>query len=326
MSQRPHPSTSSGPAPPLVEPDSQEAEVRVADDAALRVDVAPQAVAAATSPARNTPEGATDLKQRCDTPEDATDLKQRCDTPEDATDLKQRCNALEHRVAELERDFHALSHSIRSPLVALKGFAGLLEEEFDSGLGDNGRHFLGRISEAGRRIETRLNDLAEVLSVYEQPPVPTWVDPVPVIEGLAGEFKPALDDTGMRLLIERDLPMIYCDRAKLALALTHLIGNALQHGASAQPHQIQIRAERDATETRVSVVDTGAGMEAPIEQRAFDLFDSAGDRTRRFDDGRESSGVGLALVRRIAESHGGEAILESGPDRGTRVVMSFPHE
>ncbi len=240
--------------------------------------------------------------------------------------LEARCLRQAERIAELERDLHALSHTIRSPLVALKGFAGLLEEEAAGQLGDNGRHFLGRISEAGRRIELRLNDLAQLMTIAEQAPAAGWVDPVSIVEALAGEFKPALDDTGMRILVSQEPPLVYCDRAQLELALRHLIGNALQHGAPSEPRHVEIHIHRDDAGTHVSVTDSGPGMEPSVEQRAFDPFDCAGDRQRRFDDARESSGIGLALVERIAIAHGGTVRIETEPGRGTTVVINFPHE
>jgi len=228
-------------------------------------------------------------------------------------------------LAGLERDVHALSHSIRSPLVAVKGFAGLLEEELGEQLDDSGRHFLGRIQEAGRRMEWQLNDLNQLLALYEQAPSANWCDPVPVIESLASEFKPALDEAGMRILVSLDVPLVYCDRAQLALALRHLIGNALQHGAPSEPRHVEVHVARSESDTRVTVTDSGPGMDEALARRAFEAFDRSGERHRCFDGGRESSGVGLGLVRRIAEAHGGDAAIESDPGRGTRVVMTFPH-
>jgi len=245
----------------------------------------------------------------------------------ESTDLLiERCGRMSRRIADLERDIHALSHSIRSPLVALKGFAGLLQEELAEGLGDNGRHFLGRISEAGRRIEARLNDLAQLHAATEKPPSRTWIDPAPLVEALAAEFKPTLDETGMRILLSQDLPLVHCEPRLLELALRHLIGNALQHGTPSEPRHVEISIERLESETRVAVKDGGPGMDEALAQRAFEPFDSAGSRIRRFDDGRESSGIGLALVKRIAEAHGGRALLETAPGRGTRVVVTLPHE
>jgi signal transduction histidine kinase len=238
-----------------------------------------------------------------------------------------RGDAAEERCGtELERDVRAFSHGIRSPLVALKGFAGLLDEECGDRLGESGRHFLKRIDEASRRIEWRLNDFAQLRSIHDEGPSRGWIDPSPLIEALATAFKAALDETGMRILMSNDPPLVYCDQAELEVALTHLVGNALQHGVPSEPRHVQIHITRDETATRLCVCDDGPGMDESIARRAFEPFESAGDRRRRFDDGRESTGIGLALARRIAEAHGGTARLETGPGEGTRVFLTFPHE
>jgi two-component system OmpR family sensor kinase len=241
------------------------------------------------------------------------------------SELVRRCEVQARRIAEVERDLHALSHAIRSPLVALKGFAGLLRDEISDSASENGIHFLSRIVEAGRRIEHRLDDLGQLLDVSEQNPNRSWVDPRPLIEALAAEFKPALDESGMRILLSHDTPLIHCDRSQLETALTHLIGNALQHASPSEPRHVQIRIERDDTHTRVLVIDSGPGMDEALARRAFEPFDCAGDRRRRFDDDRESSGIGLALVGRIAAAHGGAASIDTTPGGGTTVVMTFPH-
>ena len=231
----------------------------------------------------------------------------------------------DERIAQLERDMHALSHSIRSPLVALKGFAGLLEEEARDALDDNGRHFLGRISEAGRRIEWRLNDLGALLAVSERPGPRSWVDLLPLLDDLAAELKPAFDRTGARLVRPVEAPLVWCDRAQLRTALLHLLGNALQHGVTDAHPDVHVRAQQSDEATEISVIDGGVGMDAALCARAFDLFDCAGERRRCFGEGRESTGVGLALVRRVAMAHGGMAWIESEPGNGVRATISLPH-
>lgn len=253
---------------------------------------------------------------RNDTPIDPTDAQN--DAPIDPTDAGQR-------LAELERDVRALGHEIRSPLVALKGFTGLLGETLSGVLDESGRHFLARIEEAGRRIEHRLDDFATLLAIDVESPSRSWVDVARVMEGLVARFKPSLDEVGMRILISPDPPLVHADQAQLELALSHLIGNALQHGTPSEPRHVQIHVERDEGCTRIGVVDGGPGMDAAFAARAFTPFDSAGTRHRRVDDGRESTGIGLAIVRRVAAAHGGQARLETEPGRGTRVVLTFPH-
>lgn len=233
-------------------------------------------------------------------------------------------DARDRRIAELEANLQALSHSIRSPLVALKGFASLLEDEAREQLSENGRHFLGRISEAGRRIEWRLIDIGVLLSISRAPIRPAWIDLNQVLEDLRAELKKSLDAKGARLVVPSHSKMIWCDHSQLRLSLLHLIGNALQHAASDAHPDIQVQVRHDEKNIEIVVMDEGPGIDPGIHDRAFDLFVCTGNRCREFDQDRESTGLGLAVVRRIAEAHGGSARIESEPGEGVHVVLSFP--
>jgi signal transduction histidine kinase len=231
----------------------------------------------------------------------------------------------DRRIAELEADLHSLSHSIRSPLVALKGFTGLLEDEAREQLGENGRHFLGRISEAGQRIEWRLSDVGVLLSISESPITPTWIDLDHVLEDLLADLKSIFEAKGAALIRPSDTEMIWCERSQLRMALLHMVGNALQHAASDVHPTIRVEVRRDEETTEILVIDYGPGIEAGLIPRAFELFTCAGNRCREFEQGRESTGLGLALVRRIAEAHGGSARIESNLGEGVRVILALPH-
>jgi len=233
---------------------------------------------------------------------------------------------VDRRIRELEADLHALSHSIRSPLVALKGFASLLDEEARDQLGENGRHFLGRISEAGRRIEWRLNDVGQLLAVSPTRVVRAWIDPATVLDDLSAALKPIIEERGARLSRPHESEMLWCDRSLLRTALLHLVGNALQHAASDSQPEIVVRIRRADAYAELSVIDHGPGLDAEQQTRAFELFACWGDRRRVFEHGRESTGLGLALVRRIAQAHGGSAHIESEPGAGVSAVIRLPLE
>ena len=246
-------------------------------------------------------------------------------TDRDAVDAEGTCTSTDTRADELERDLHALCHDLRSPLVALQGFARLLEEDHAANLPEDGQRFVNRIQEAGRRIEWRLNDIEALTKVSEEPRTPSWIDPRPEFEMLAAEIKPALDAVAAELRLPVEPPLIHCDRAQLRILLIHLCGNALQFAApgAAPKIQIEVREQSDACE--LVVVDDGPGMSADLRARAFELFHACGDRNRRIGPTRESSGLGLALVDRIARGHGGCAWIENGPTGGTAVHVRLPH-
>ena len=228
---------------------------------------------------------------------------------------------LELRNQELEHCVHTLSHDLRSPLVALLGFSRLLRQDYESRLDETGRHFLDRIEQAGRTMEDLIHNLLE-LSRIERPGAREWVDPRSVLLQLQAELKPRLDAAGIRLELPESPPLVCCDRTRLYQVFSNLIGNAIDHMGSCDDPRVTIEVHDQGREHCLSVSDPGRGIPPEHHERIFQVFQSLGQRR----DGRRGTGIGLAIVRRIAETHGGRAWVESQPGAGARFLVTLPKE
>lgn len=228
---------------------------------------------------------------------------------------------LQRKNAELEHGVNALAHDLRSPLVALLGFSRLLRQDYAAHLDDTGLHFVDRIEQAGRTMEDLIHDLLELSRIGKPGERRSLVDPKSVLHQLYAEFKPRLDATGIRLDLPDVPPLIYCDRTRLYQVFSNLIGNAIDHmGACDDPHiDVSIFDEDDWH--HISVSDSGRGVAAEDQERIFDVFQSLGVAA----DGRCGTGIGLAIVKKIAESHGGRVWLESQPGGGAAFHLRLPH-
>ena len=189
------------------------------------------------------------------------------------------------RLSELERDLRAFCHDLRSPLVALQGFARLLEADHAETLGDEGRHFVSRVLEASRRIEWRLHDFDALMQLAAQTHTRTRIDPGREFARLGAELRPILERTGAQIHWPEDPPEVYGDAAQLRAVLIELTRNALQFGAVPGPLEIRVGLRADADAWELIVADDGPGMDERQCERAFDAFRSWGER-QRLDDGR----------------------------------------
>ena len=146
------------------------------------------------------------------------------------------------------------------------------------------------------------------------------MDPRPVLLQLQAELKPRLDAQGVSLRLPEDTPLLCCNRTRLYQIFSNLIGNALDHmGPVERPAiLVEIEDEEDAHVVRVS--DNGRGVDPAHHERIFEVFQSLGPRR----DGRRGTGVGLAIVRKIAETQGGRAWVESEPGRGACFCVRLP--
>ena len=221
---------------------------------------------------------------------------------------------------ELEHCVQALAHDLRSPLVALLGFSRLLRQDYAELLDESGAHFLDRIEQSGRTMESLIHDLLELSRIGQRGDRPSFVDPRAVFMQLQAELKPRLESAGIRLVLP-DAPssLVYCDRTRLYQVMSNLIGNAIEHMGERRHALIQVSVAEDAEGHVITVRDNGCGISRENQERIFEVFQSMG-RT----DGRKGTGIGLAIVKKIAETRGGRVWVESTPGAGSSFHIRLP--
>jgi len=238
----------------------------------------------------------------------------------DVTERVAQCRALERKNAELEAYVHSVSHDLRSPLVSLLGFTRLLRQDYGHHFDDTGRHFADRIEQSALTMEALIDDLLELSRIGAANEHRTWVDPRAVLLQLKAELKLRLDAADVHLRIPENPPLLLCDRTRLYQLFSNLVGNALQHMGECEDRIIEVEITREAERDVISVRDHGQGIDPRDIDRIFDVFYS---RSRSKSSGG-STGVGLAIVRKIAEIHGGRAWADSQPGSGACFHVSLP--
>lgn len=223
---------------------------------------------------------------------------------------------------ELEHCVNALAHDLRSPLVALLGFSRLLRQDYDEHLDQTGRHFLDRIEQAGHTMECLIHDLLELSRIEGPGEAPQLVDPQAVLLQLRAELKPRLEEDGIELVLpDPPPPLVACDRTRIYQVFSNLIGNAIEHmGEEAGSPRITVEVREHPTSHELIVSDNGCGIAADHHELIFEVFRSLSGRRR----GRKGAGIGLAIVRRIAETHGGRVWVESAEGSGASFHVSLP--
>ena len=220
---------------------------------------------------------------------------------------------------ELEQTIRAVSHDLRSPLVSVLGFSRLLRDDFGSMLGERGTHYLDRIVAAGRTMESLIRELLDFARIGHAGEHRTSVDPREVLQQLRGELKPRLDQLGVELAVPEDAPLLHCDRTRLYQLFSNLIGNALDHMGPCEHPCIEVEICEDGEWHRVSVRDNGRGIELSERERIFEMF-----QTIAREGSRKGTGIGLAIVKKISELHGGSVWVESAPDAGATFHVRLP--
>jgi PAS domain S-box-containing protein len=227
--------------------------------------------------------------------------------------------ALEQKNAELERFSHAVTHELKEPLITVRGFADQVERDAKAGRTDRLVGDVERIADAARRVHRMLDELLAVTQAA-RPLGPPAAVPVEELvrearQGLASRFGPA----GPDLDLASPLPVVYGDRARLLRAFQHLLDNAAKFRAASGRGRVCVAAVgSEGGRATIAVRDDGIGIDPRHQERVFDVFE-------KLDPRSEGRGVGLAVVRRIVESHGGRVWVESGgPGEGTVVYLTLP--
>ncbi len=226
---------------------------------------------------------------------------------------------LESRNGELERFTYTVSHDLKSPLITIRGFLGYLEAHALRGDVERFRADLARITDATARMQRLLDELLQLSRVgrivKELEPVSFDVIAREAAALVAGRAAAR----GAVVEIFPGLPVVLGDRTRLVEALQNLLDNAIKFTGPGRPPRIEIAAGSSlaADETILFVRDNGMGIEPELCSRVFGLFE-------KLDAKSEGTGIGLAIVKRIIEVHGGRIWMESaGLGRGTTVAFSL---
>jgi PAS domain S-box-containing protein len=225
---------------------------------------------------------------------------------------------LEAKNAELERFTYTVSHDLKSPLVTIKGFLGFLERDFAS---RNEARFLGdieRISNATARMDLLLRDLLELSRIGRLINPSENVSFDALVSEAMQVVHGQLETRGVRVQIHPNLPAVFVDRRRLVETIQNLLDNATKFMGDQPFPCIEIGQQGEDGDMHIFFVkDNGVGFAPEYGDHIFGLFNKLDPKT-------EGSGIGLALVKRIIEVHGGKVWVESEKGKGTTFYFSLP--
>ncbi len=230
-----------------------------------------------------------------------------------------RTAALEAANQELERLSYSVSHDLRAPLRHVDGFADLLRERTAELLDEQSRHYLESISQAAGWMGSLVDDLLTYLRFRRAEVVRTYVD----LGAMAREVMVELVHEAAGRSVDwkvGDFPPIEADHSMLRVVLVNLLANALKFTRPRRTAKIEIGWKPgEQGGTVVFVRDNGIGFDPAHAGKLFGVFQRL-HRTEEF----EGTGMGLGIVRRIVERHGGKIWAEGAVDRGATFFFSLP--
>ncbi len=225
---------------------------------------------------------------------------------------------LEAKNAELERFTYTVSHDLKSPLVTIKGFLGYLEKDAHAGNFEKFRNDISRIETAVEKMQNLLQDLLELSRIGRLMNAPVEVSFNEIVQAALEIVHGQLEAKNVFIEYQNNNLALYCDPVRMTEVLQNLIDNAIKFMGSQSRPRIEIGSFiNNKNENVVFVKDNGMGVAPEFHEKIFGLFN-------KLNSDSEGTGIGLSLVKRIIEVHGGRIWMESQVGKGTAFYFTVP--
>ncbi len=231
--------------------------------------------------------------------------------------VRERTAQLESANRELEAFSYSVSHDLKAPLRAIDGAAGIMKMKFGAQLPAGTEPYLARISQSARRMGVLIEGLLEFARLSRQALRRDPLQPDEIVRAVLHGAEAVIQERGTVVKLGA-LPPCNADPLLLRQVYENLVSNAIKYSAQARPPTIEIGAQREGDEAVYYVRDNGVGFEMDYASKLFGVFQRL-HAAEQF----EGTGIGLALVRRIIERHGGRIWAESAPGAGATFYFTI---
>lgn len=238
-------------------------------------------------------------------------------------EVEEQKKLLEEANKELDSFVYTASHDLRAPLRGISSFTSFLEEDYESKLDKEGKGYLKEIRTGADRMNELIEDLltlsriSRIKNPYED------VNINAIINSVTKRIEFDIKEHKVDLKIQKNMPVVRCDRIKISEVFLNLINNAIKFSSKNNKENPKVEvgyADRGESH-RFYVKDNGIGIDPKYHQQIFGIFKrlhSAGEY--------EGTGAGLSIVKRVIDDHGGNIWIESEPGKGATFYFTIPRD
>jgi PAS domain S-box-containing protein len=232
--------------------------------------------------------------------------------------VAERTKQLESAVTDLESFSYSVSHDLRAPLRAIDNFSSILQEEYAPRLDEEGQRLIRIVRKNAGKMGHLIDDILAFARAGRRDLVLSDVDLEALTREVLEDLAPSF--AGRQIEVQTvSLPHVRADAAVIRQVLVNLLTNAIKFTRPRPVAQIEVRARTLADEVICSVRDNGVGFEPSYSHKLFGIF-------QRLHDAEEfeGTGIGLGIVKRIVDKHGGRVWAEGAPDDGATFHFTLP--
>ncbi len=240
-----------------------------------------------------------------------------------AIDLYEKNHALQKSYTEiananreLESFAYSVSHDLRAPLRNIDGFSKILMDDFSATLPDRARHYLMRVRNGTSRMSLLIDDILAFSRIGRADLHFRKIAASSIVQSVLENFTEEIERRQIALTLE-ELPEINCDPVLMQSLFSNLISNAIKYSRSVEHPEVVVGY--DKFRRLIYVRDNGVGFDMQYHDKIFQIF-----QRLHLPEEYEGTGIGLAIVKRIAERHHGRVWAESEPGRGATFYIDLP--
>lgn len=232
-----------------------------------------------------------------------------------ATEIRLMNEKLNEAYDELDAFSYTISHDLKNPLTSIKGYLEILKEFFE--LEPKAKEIVNRILNGANKMQAMIQEVLNYSRVGKSKIIRKRVNMNVILSELKEELLNVNKYSKPEIMIGKT-PDIYGDETMIMQVFSNLISNAVKYSSRHQHPIVTVNGEDTGTEIRYVIRDNGIGVKPENQERIFELF-ARSDEAKDY----EGTGVGLSIVKRIIEKHGGNIWLESELNSGSAFYVSF---
>lgn len=231
----------------------------------------------------------------------------------------QKSLEIQRRNKELDDFTYVVSHDLKEPLISIEGFSRILQADYGETIQAEGKDYLDSMVGASTRMKGLIDDLLMLSRVSKPSESFRPTSTKGIVDEILTDMEFSIRQRNIDVRVAEDLPTVHGNEVQLKVAFRNLIGNAIKFNPSANP-MVQIGFQNGENNYYLFYVrDNGIGIDREFHEKIFVIF----QRLHRRED-YEGTGAGLAIVKKIIETHGGRIWVESEVAKGSTFFFTIP--